>query len=191
MNLPFNEKLLYDKKFTNIAQAVLKKAMMQGPKNIYYDKYGKPLVDLNQIYTVGLENQIKILEMQNLLPARRKTRPITSETDRFKYFRQKVDVLDQPWYDEPCEPKPGYPEKYEYAKIQKLGGDPVPDNRLHIIKKWRRPLSADKNYSEWQKKQLALQKGKNLKTLMGQDQIRILKQNQKYLKKNKEGYEPE
>ena len=36
---------------------------MQGPKNIYYDKYGKPLVDLNQIYTVGLENQIKILEM--------------------------------------------------------------------------------------------------------------------------------
>ena len=63
MQMPFSEKLLYDKKFTNIAQAVLKKAMMHGPKNIYYDKYGKHLIDLNQIYTVGLENQLKVLEM--------------------------------------------------------------------------------------------------------------------------------
>ena len=39
MDLPFNEKLLYDKKFTNIAQGVLKKAMLYGPKNIYKDKY--------------------------------------------------------------------------------------------------------------------------------------------------------
>ena len=85
--MPFSEKLLYDKKFTNIAQALLKKAMLYGPKNIYHDKYGKPLVDLNQIYTVGLENQLKVLEMQNLLPAPRKTRPITSGPDRLKYFR--------------------------------------------------------------------------------------------------------
>ena len=147
MDLPFNEKLLYDKKFTNIAQGVLKKAMLYGPKNIYKDKYGKPLIDLNQIYTMGLENQKKFIELLNLKPAPRKTQKITSEYDRAKYFRTKVDVLDVPWYDEPCEQKPGYPKKYEHAKILELGGEPVPDNRLQIIKKWRRPLSADKNYS--------------------------------------------
>ena len=42
MSLPFNEKLLYDKKFTNIAQAFLKKQMLKRPGAVYYDRSGAP-----------------------------------------------------------------------------------------------------------------------------------------------------
>jgi hypothetical protein len=76
--------------------------------------------------------------------------------DAVKYQRKKVDVLDVQWYDPPYEQKPGYPKKYEHAKIMTLGGDPVPDTRLEIVKKWRRPLSADKNFSEWEKSQMKM-----------------------------------
>lgn len=38
MKIPFDKKLLYDKKFTNIAQAVLKKQMTCAPS--YFSKCG-------------------------------------------------------------------------------------------------------------------------------------------------------
>lgn len=53
MGLPFNERLLYDKRFTNIAQAMLKKQMLKAPDAIYYDKFGTAQVDMNIIYSIG------------------------------------------------------------------------------------------------------------------------------------------
>jgi hypothetical protein len=40
MSLPFDEKLLYDKRFTNIAQGLLRKQMLYAPNTTYTDKFG-------------------------------------------------------------------------------------------------------------------------------------------------------
>ena len=57
MSLPFDEKLLYDKRFTNIAQGLLRKQMLYAPNTVYTDKFGAKQVDMNIIYQVGKENQ--------------------------------------------------------------------------------------------------------------------------------------
>ena len=40
MSIPFDRKLLYDKKFTNIVQGLLKKQMLNSKNAVYTDKYG-------------------------------------------------------------------------------------------------------------------------------------------------------
>jgi hypothetical protein len=74
-------------------------------------------------------------------------------------YHKKKDVLDQKWYDEQEEPEEGWPKNFEYAKIKKLGGSPKADKRLRCIKKWRRPLSAEREFTGRQKKLLDLQTG--------------------------------
>lgn len=121
--------------------------------------------------------------MHNILPAPRpRQRPITSEQDQIKYHKKGVDVLDQKWYDEPGEREPDWPENFDHAKIKKVGGDPIGDQRPRCVQKWHRPLSAERIYSERIKKQLDMQRGQSLAALLGKEQVILLKENHTQLK---------
>lgn len=121
----------------------------------------------------------------------RKPRPITAEKERLLYHRTKVDVMDQKWYDEREERQPGWPEKFEHAKIEKVGEEPVRDTRLEVVKKWRRPLSEEKIRHPRDQKQLLLQQGQNLKTLLGKESVQLLKQNASNIKKERKEHNPD
>ena len=99
---------------------------------------------MNIIYEVGKENQEKFEQIHTVKAPHRKSRPFTAKEERFLYHKTKTDILDQPWYDPQEKRQPGWPEKFEHAKIEKVGEEPVKDTRLEIVKKWRRPLSEEK-----------------------------------------------
>lgn len=50
--MPFDEKLLYDKRFTNIVQATLRKHMLHAPSTAYTDTAGHHIQAPNIIYNV-------------------------------------------------------------------------------------------------------------------------------------------
>ena len=52
MNVPFDLKLLYDRKFTNVAQAQLRKMMLSAPSRVLTDTYGKEMKEVNIVYNV-------------------------------------------------------------------------------------------------------------------------------------------
>ena len=165
--------------------------MLYGPKTIHYDKYGKPIADMNQIYAVGKANQEMIQNLQYLLPAPRHKRPLTSYKDFQKYHLKRRDVLQQKWYDEKQEPVEGWPENYEYAQVKKVGEEPRKDNRLGCIKKWRRPLSAEKEYSKKHQKHIDMQKGQSLKQLFGADEVNLLRKRKAEIIKERNQFEPQ
>ena len=75
----------------------------------------------------------------------------------------KRDILEEKWYDEAPEPVEGWPKNYEYARIKRIGDEPSKDNRFNDIKKWRRPLSEEREYSPKQQKLIDMQTGQSLR----------------------------
>lgn len=167
LKLPFDPKMLYNKKFTNQAQALLQKLM----------KTGK------------FDGDVDAKEMQ---PPKRKQRPLTSKADRRKYWKQKKGILDESWYDKhDPERQPNWPKYYEHAKAVRVGEDPQRDPRPLDIQKWRRPEDPDKIISRWEQEQIALQDGKPLKTLLGAELVKLLKKEQNKLKHEIKTFHPE
>lgn len=104
-----------------------------------------------------------IENLQYLVPAPRFKRPLTSYKDFKKFHLNKRDILEEKWYDEAPEPVEGWPKNYEYARIKRIGDEPSKDNRFNDIKKWRRPLSEEREYSPKQQKLIDLQTGQSLR----------------------------
>lgn len=79
------------------------------------------------------------------------------------------------WYDDmEADREPGWPKWFEYAKRENINEDPKRDPRPFVIQKWRRPLSEERKYSAFERAQLDLKKGQNLKTLLGDDHVGLL-----------------
>ena len=93
--MPFDLKLLYDRKFTNVAQAQLRKLLLSAPSTRLTDTFGLEMKEPNMIYNVTSEEQ-KSLEFckTGLTVPKRKQRPLTSQADRAKYWKPKPNILD-------------------------------------------------------------------------------------------------
>ena len=116
-SLPFDRNILFDRHFTNIAQAVIKKKI----GNISETEINKK--QKSRIFGNGCRQKAMATESQ-----------IIKNKEYIKMKEKKLNEMLYEWYDDnEKDREPGWPKWFEYCKRLNINDEPVRDKRPFII----------------------------------------------------------